>query len=156
MAKSDESKSETTKEVATEVATKGSSAEAKPIVRRPFGSMFHPRQDFERFFDDFMGKGWMRPWSWDLPDLETQMPRVDVIDRDDEVIVKAELPGIDKEDVEVSVTDSTLTIKGSTRTEEEEEKGDYHRREIATSYVSRTVQLPAEVEGESSKTAYWK
>lgn len=109
------------------------------------------RPDLERFFDDFMGKNWMRPWSWEFPDIESQMPRVDVIDREDEVVVKAELPGINKEDIEVNVTDSTLTIKGSSKKEEEEEKGDYHRREISSSYVSRTVQLPAEVEGENAK-----
>ena len=111
-------------------------------------SMRRPSVDLERFFDEVMDKGWPRSWNW--PDMEAQMPRVDVIDREDEVVVKAELPGINKEDVDVSVTGSTLTIEGSTRTEDETEKGDYRRREIATSYVSRTVQLPAEVAGEEA------
>ena len=48
---------------------------------------------------------------------------MNVIDRDDEVVVHAEVPGVKKEDLDISVTKNAVTIKGSTRREEKEEKG---------------------------------
>ena len=79
------------------------------------------------------------------------MPSVDVIDRDDEVVVRAEVPGYKKEDIEVSVADSSLTIKGERKAEQKEEKGDYYRCEISQGAFSRTVALPAEVDDAKAK-----
>ena len=77
-----------------------------------------------------------------------------MIDREDEIVVKAELPGVKKEDVEVSLSDNAVTIKASSRTEETEEKGDYQRREISAGYLSRTLPLSAAVEGENVKAEF--
>ena len=86
--------------------------------------------------------------------FEGKMPRVDVIDREDEIFVKAEVPGVNKDDLEVSVTESAVSIKGSTRHEEKEEKGDYHRSEITSGSFSRVVPLPAAVDAEKASTAF--
>jgi HSP20 family protein len=122
-----------------------------------FDEMERMEREMERVFGRF-GRGWMRPlrWTWPMWEeaMEAKIPSVDVIDRDDEVLVRAELPGVDKEDLDISMTDDTVTIKGTTRTEEKEEKGDYFRREVATGSFSRTVRLPAEVDGEKSQASF--
>ncbi|MFU8813980.1 MAG: Hsp20/alpha crystallin family protein [Pseudomonadales bacterium] len=111
-------------------------------------------QQVERVFEDFFNRRWLRPWmDWSLAEspLSTRAPRVDVMDRDSEVVVRAEMPGMSKDDIDISVSDNTVTLKGSTRKEEEKDEGDYHRREIVSSYVSRTVPLPCDVNGDQAK-----
>jgi HSP20 family protein len=78
------------------------------------------------------------------------MPRVDVLDKEDHLVVRAELPGMTKDDIDVSVTDDSITIKGSLRKEQETDEGEYHRREIHSSTISRTVALPGEVDADGA------
>ncbi|HEY9051625.1 MAG TPA: Hsp20/alpha crystallin family protein [Gammaproteobacteria bacterium] len=123
--------------------------------------MLSPFEEFDRMFDNFFSRGWMRPsllGRHDMPDLarpfEGRLPNVDVIDRDDEVLVRAELPGVDKDNVEVTLSDNAVTIKGSTHKEEKDEKGDYYRCEISSGSFSRTVGLPARVDTDKSKAVF--
>jgi HSP20 family protein len=125
------------------------------------GGSLSPFEEMEHFFDNFMRRGFMptfgRDWpAW--PDLrmpfEQRTPRVDVIDRKDEVVVRAEVPGVDKKDLDVSLTDNTVTIKGSTKHEKTVEEGDYHRSEMTRGSFSRTVSLPGDVEGEKAKATF--
>jgi HSP20 family protein len=120
-------------------------------------------EDMERMFDDlfegFFPRGMMRPMlQRSLGRLPTgfdgRFPRVDVIDRDDEILIRAEVPGVDKKDLDVSMTDDTVTIKGQTRLEEKEERGDYYRCEIAQGTFARTVTLPAAVDSEKCKAQF--
>ncbi len=118
-----------------------------------------PFEEMERLMEEFFPRGWLRRWEWPVfPELgrrfEWRMPRVDVIDRDEEVVVKAELPGVDKKDLDVSVTGDTVTIKGQTSHEEKEEKGDYYRSEITRGSFSRTLTLPAEVDATRAKAVF--
>jgi len=117
--------------------------------------------DLERFFDEYISRGWLQPFRWSRPSwsdlpmpFEGRMPRVDVIDREDEILVKAEVPGVDREDLDVSVTESAVSIKGSSRHEEKKEKGDYHRSEITSGSFSRVVQLPAEVDATQARSKF--
>jgi HSP20 family protein len=74
---------------------------------------------------------------------------MNVIDRDDELVVEAELPGVKKADIDVSLSGDSITIKATTyqKTEKEgDEKGEYHRREIARGLISRTMTLPSVVD----------
>lgn len=111
-----------------------------------------PFDDFERAFEELLPRGWLQPLRWERPwmkevsALEARMPRLDVIDRDDEVVVKAEVPGVKKEDIHITLAGNRMTIKGETRHEEKEEKGDYYRCEISRGSFSRTMTLPAEVD----------
>ncbi len=75
-------------------------------------------------------------------------PAVDVYETDDEVVVKAQLPGVKKEDVEVSIEESTLTIRAETRREEEVEDEGYVRRELRYGTWARRLPLPAAVDEE--------
>jgi HSP20 family protein len=118
-------------------------------------------EDMDRMFDQYLRHGWMRPWRFEWPSFpelttlpELKAPKIDVLDRETEVLVKAEVPGVEKKDLDISVSDNTVTIKGSTRREEKEEQGDYYRREISTGSFSRTVTLPAEVDGSNAKANF--
>jgi HSP20 family protein len=120
-----------------------------------------PFEEMDRLFEDYFSRGWMRPFRWEWPSLgemakpfEGKMPKVDVIERDDEVIVKAELPGVDKKDLDVSVTENSVTIKGTTSHEEKEEKGDYYRCEISRGAYARTVALPSYVDADKAKASF--
>jgi HSP20 family protein len=120
-----------------------------------------PFEEMDRLFESMMPRSWMSPFRWERPDLgrlpsafEGKTPKVDVIDRDDEIVVHAELPGVDKKDLDISMTDNTITIKGSTRHEEKEEKGDYYRCEISSGSYSRTVALPGDVNSNKTKATY--
>ncbi|MDH5485391.1 MAG: Hsp20/alpha crystallin family protein [Gammaproteobacteria bacterium] len=118
-------------------------------------------EEMDRMFDDFFPRGWMRPFHFGHPSwshlpapFKGRTPHVDIVDRESEVFIKAELPGVDKDDVEITLTENSVTIKGSTRAEEEEEKGDYHRCEISQGTFSRTLSLPSEVDTDKARAKF--
>ena len=120
-----------------------------------------PFEEMERLFEGYFPRGWMRPFHWERPSwgelgapFEGKTPRVDIVDRDNELVVKAELPGVDKKDLDISMTDNTVTIKGSTSHEEKEEKGDYYRSEMSRGSYSRTLALPSDVEADKAKAKF--
>jgi len=125
----------------------------------PFGDI---EQVFERAFESFFPRNWMNPMRWDLPNwgelampFDMKFPRVDVIDHDNNIVVKAELPGMEKDNIDISMTASTVTINGSDSHKKEEAAGDYYRCEISRGAFSRTVSLPCDVDG-SKATANFK
>jgi HSP20 family protein len=124
-----------------------------------------PFEEMDRYFNhmmsDFIGRGWLRPMGWERPWLsgfeslaDFRAPRVDVINRDDDVLVRAEIPGVDKNDLEVSVSEDSVTIKGETKREEKESKGDYFRSEISRGSFARTVGLPSFVNADEAKASF--
>ena len=147
----------TTKEKkGTETPTKGKEIEVTRPSRFP-----DPFSETDRWFDNLFPRGWMRPFHRNWPDFgemasafETRMPKVDIIDRDDEIIVHAEVPGVQKDDLDVSVSDHTVTIKGKTKREKKEEKGDYYRSELYQGSFARTVTLPSEVDSDKVKANF--
>lgn len=74
-----------------------------------------------------------------------RLPSLDVVDRDADILVRAEIPDIDKKDINISITDNLLTIKWQSR-HEEKERGDYHRHEISSSSFARSVSLSSAVD----------
>ena len=117
-----------------------------------------PFEEMERLFGDVFARGLMRPGHWEWPSWAEgripfggQTPKVDVIDQEAEILVRAEVPGVDKDQLEVTMTDNTITIKGSTSHEEKKEQGDYYRSEITRGAFSRTVALPAAVDGSKAE-----
>jgi HSP20 family protein len=145
------------------IERKGKEVTPREVTARP-PRMVTPFEEMERVFDrlfEGVGPGWMRPLGWDWPwsgegegRLAHRLPRVDIVERDDAVVVRAELPGVEKKDLDVSMTESTLTIKATTRRETAEEKGEFHRRETVHGEFMRTVTLPAEVDGEKAKAVF--
>jgi HSP20 family protein len=115
-----------------------------------------PFEEMDRWMDA-MTRGFFHPMRWEWPswpEVQIQAPKVDVVDRDNEILIRAEVPGVKKEDLEVSMTDNTVTIKGSTSHEEKEEKGDYYRHEISKGSFSRTVALPGDVDSDKCQTSF--
>lgn len=105
----------------------------------PFSDL---RTSMERFFDD----GGMRPWRFfSTTDAESGFP-LEVAESDDEIEVKAALPGLKPEDVEINVSNGVLTIKGEHKEEDEEKKRGYYRREIHYGVLHRSVSLPSDVD----------
>jgi HSP20 family protein len=120
-----------------------------------------PFEEMERMFDAFSRRSWLRPWRFDWPALPDalmpfngRLPKVDVIDDETDVTVRAEVPGVEKKDLDISVGEDSVTIKGSTQHEEKETKGDYYRHELTTGAFSRTVGLPATVDGAKAKAEF--
>lgn len=92
---------------------------------------FSMLRDIERMFD----RAPNAPSKW--------LPRIDVFDRDKEIVVRVEVAGVDPDDVEVTVEDRTLTISGARSFETTEEDNGFHRREIFTGEFKRSLVLPA-------------
>lgn len=130
----------------------------KESTKNSWPSLHHPIEEMERAVDRFFGRSRPSIWHWDdIPLIESffeakgqRLPTIDVVDRDTDILVRAEIPGVDKKDINVSLTDNLLTIKGQSSSEEKEEKGDYHWHEISSSSFARSVTLPGTVD--ASKT----
>jgi HSP20 family protein len=82
------------------------------------------------------------------------MPKVDVIERNGVIVVKAEVPGVDKDALEVQVSDTSVTISGSNDEARTEKHGDYYRSEISHGSFSRTFGLPREVDSAKARAAF--
>jgi HSP20 family protein len=116
-------------------------------------------QEMDRLFDDFrsrMGLPSLFAWEPRWPSVSTRlhMGALDVYEKGNTVIVKAELPGMTKDDVEVLLSDNTLTVRGEKRVKEEVKAEDYYRRERSFGSVSRTVTLPSEVKADAVKATF--
>jgi HSP20 family protein len=144
------------------IAEKEATEKGKEIQKAPPARALTPFEEMDRMmdrmFEGFMPRGWMRPWRFEWPAMpelaEIRMPSVDVVDRENEVLVRAEIPGVDKKDLDVTVTENTVTIKGSSKREEKEEKGDYYRCEISRGAFARTLTLPATVDSDRAKASF--
>lgn len=116
-----------------------------------------PFEDMDRVFDQYFAKPWS-PFKFERPEwpsaLKTSMPNVDIIEKDNEIAVRAELPGVDKKDIDISVTENTISIKGQTKKEEKVEDGEYYRREISQGSFMRTLSFPCEVDSAQAKASF--
>ena len=117
--------------------------------------------EMDRMFDTMFHRGWLRPfrdvwpqWAKFDETFDLGTPRVDVVDRDDEVLVRAEVPGVERKDLEVELTGRNLKIQGERRREETKEEGELVRSEISHGAFSRTVQLPEELDFDKAKADF--
>ncbi len=118
-----------------------------PVLRRS-GLVGHPGRDlFDRFFEDF-----------GLPSLlseeATFVPAFDVSETESELIVRVEVPGIDKKDITVNLSDDVLTIKGEKKQEREDKNENYHSVERLYGTFSRSMRLPVEVDADKVEATY--
>ena len=111
--------------------------------------------DFDTFFDDFLSRRWPRLVEWNLPaDTSKNFPSVDIIDHDKEIEVQAALPGVNKDDLEVSVTDQAVSIRATTKKEEKKSTERYFRREISRGEFQRSLTLPSNVDSNNAKASF--
>ncbi|MDZ7316023.1 MAG: Hsp20/alpha crystallin family protein [candidate division KSB1 bacterium] len=112
------------------------------IVRwRPFRELNTLQREMNRMFESFF-----RDFEEESGGELAWYPSIDVKETNDKVEVFAELPGMRKEDIKVSVRDNVLQISGEKKREEEEKDANYHRIERVYGTFSRTITLPAHVE----------
>jgi HSP20 family protein len=100
-----------------------------------------------RWMDELLFERWppFAPMIRFAEELGVRAPPVDVYEEGGDIIVKAELPGMKKEEIAVDVTGDLVTLSGKKEKEEKVERKDYHRMERVTGAFTRTVRLPAEV-----------
>jgi len=84
------------------------------------------------------------------------IPKVDIKDEDKEIIVSAELPGMDQKDIDVTVTNDSIRISGEKKHEREEEEKDFYRHERFCGSFDRVIDLPAEVEEDKAEAEFSK
>lgn len=134
--------------------------ESKAVTTRKPAEVVSRWEDMDRWFDRMFEDFWRRPlpslfrterW-W--PTMSLRMPALDVYEEKDDVVVKAELPGLSRENIEVQVADNVLTIKGEKKKDEEVKEEEYYRCERSFGAFSRSVQLPAEVKPDQVKATF--
>ena len=141
--------------------TKKDKSKEVETVQESSGSDLISFEDLDNWFDDFLSRRWPSPFSnikfpeWPGSTGSTgNLPKVDIIDHDKEVEVQAALPGVKKENLEVSINENSITIRASTRTEEKKEGKQYYRKEISRGQFQRTLQLPDNVDSENAKASF--
>jgi len=140
------------------MADKEKTKEARELAPwRPFVDLTRWERDMERMMDDFFDRR-MRPW-WPerwfrTDDLLTNAPALDVFEDKDDLVVKAELPGMEKDNVEVNLTDHTLTIRGEKKKEEEVKEEKCYKSERSYGSFVRTLQLAATVATDKVKASF--
>jgi HSP20 family protein len=108
------------------------------------------RREMDRLFDRF-SEAW--PFRG-ITEMDKWTPSVDVSETDKELIVRAELPGIDPKDIDISLNGNVLAIKGERKHEREEKKENFHLVERSSGSFARSIQLPSEVNADKIKATY--
>ena len=118
---------------------------------KPIPSLTSIREEMNRLFDDFFA-GWpekrrgLLEGEW--------APSVNVAETDENIIVTAELPGVKQDDVDITVADGVLTLKGEKKEEKEVKEKNYHRIERSYGSFQRSVSLPTGVQADKAKATY--
>lgn len=127
--------------------------EAVPFMRRVVENM-------ERTFDEWHRWGWPVPPAVPLPrafwsrEGADWMPRIEVLEQNGDFVVRAELPGLRREDISVEVSDGYLMLSGTREEKKEEKENGYYRSERSYGKFFRSVPLPEGVTGEEAKAEF--
>lgn len=116
-------------------------------------------QDVDRLWDSFIERfGFGSPWPFPIGDQRLaafgQRPRVDVVEKADDIVVTAEIPGLEREELDISMTNEVLTLRAEQSSEGEREERGYHRREIMRGSFVRQIRLPCPVDVERATADY--
>jgi HSP20 family protein len=114
----------------------------------PFAAL---RQEMDRLFESFG-----REVGWPAAERRStaMAPSIDVSQTESEIKIDADLPGVEEKDVDVTITDNVLTIKGEKRAEKEEKKKDFHLVERSYGSFSRSLTLPFAVDPNKAKATF--
>ena len=133
--------------------------ESKEIVKVQPSRALSPFEEMERRIEDFFrrpfslfGPSWLPRLR--MPEFEETSPTVDIFEEGHDIVMKAELPGMKKEDIEVNITDDIITLSGEKKKEEKIEKKNYHRLERSYGSFVRSFRLPTEVQTEQVKAQF--
>ena len=114
----------------------------------PFQEMMTLRRAMDRMFDGNISpeSNWQQPSAWGLA--------LDVVENQDAFVVKASVPGINPDDLEITYNNDTLTIKGEIKADETVEEANYHLRERRSGAFVRSLILPYKINAEAIDAAY--
>ena len=116
----------------------------------PFREFEKMRRDMDRLWDSFFEGGLRRRTG----EMGEWLPSLDVSETKTELVVKAEVPGMEAKDIDISLSDGVLTIKGEKKQEKEEKEANYHLVERSYGSFLRSVNLPREVQGDKISASY--
>ena len=116
----------------------------------PFSPVAHRRSLFNRLFDDSLFRPY-RVGNW--PEEDSRVP-LDVYQTEDDVVVKASLPGLKAEEVDISIEDNVLTIKGEAQESTEDEKENYVLHERRSGSYNRSIRLPRNLTPDKTKATF--
>ncbi len=121
------------------------------IVRwDPFRDLSMLQDRMNRLFDDAG-----RPWRTDEPAATTSWsPSVDIFETEGEIVVKAELPGMDRKDIQLNLENNVLSLRGERKFQKETKDDNYHRIERSYGVFSRAFSIPATVDEERIRADY--
>lgn len=121
----------------------------RSLLGEPFREIARLRREMDRILEGapfhFGGR---------LPSLLEETPKLDCYQEDGTVIVKAEVPGMEKADLDVSIDGDVLTVRGEKKKEEDVHEGDYSYRERSYGFVSRSIRLPTDVNAAKAKATF--
>src|SRR5437879_2300179 len=133
-------------------------AEQRGLARagNPFAMLDRFTDEMDRVFGDFgFGRGWLSPrWNAQLRTGTMWAPQVEVYQRNNELIVRADLPGMKKDDVSIEVTENDITISGERHQEQETEREGVYRSERTYGSFSRTIPLPEGAITDQAKASF--
>ena len=115
----------------------------------PFRDFEWMRRDMDRLWNSFFERGTLRSeegGEW--------LPSLDVAETKNEIVVKAEVPGLEPKDIDISLSDGLLTIKGEKKHEREEKEENYHLVERSYGSFARSIRLPNEVQSDKINASY--
>lgn len=119
---------------------------------------FRPVRELEemgrRFEEEFVRPVVRAVWERIPEEVKGWSPSIDIFEKGDNFVVKVELPGMKQEDVDVSVSEDTLTIKGERNPESSVKDEDYYRSEIAYGSFYRSIVLPSSVDTKNIEAVY--
>lgn len=113
-----------------------------------FSELTRMQEEMNRYFDDFFGehRRGLSEGAW--------LPAIDVSETTSRLVVRAELPGMSRDDIDISLQDNVLTLKGEKKQEKKEEKENFHRLERSYGSFSRSFTLPVGVKAEDVQAAF--
>ena len=120
---------------------------------RPWRSFEELRREMDRLFEDFFERTTL-PARRETVREKVWAPAVEVFDKKDKMVVRAELPGVEKKDVKVTVEGDVLTIRGERRAEEKVKDEDYYACELCYGAFSRSIYLPVKVDPSKIKANF--
>jgi HSP20 family protein len=140
--------------MAQEIKKTEAGATAPQRYMDPFTAM---RAEMDRVFDTFLGPGFGR-FNWPMRGewTETIAPKMDVRETERELVIEAELPGMDEKDVSVTLANGVLTMKGEKKSERDEKKDDYHLMERSYGSFQRSFRLGDMVDPEKVTATFEK
>jgi HSP20 family protein len=116
----------------------------------PFRDFERMRREMDRFWDSFFDVAPRRK----TDDGGEWFPSLDVSETKSDIVVKVELPGIDPKDINISLSDGFLILKGERKTEKEEKEEDYHLIERSFGSFTRSIRLPRDFQGDKISASY--